>query len=114
MKNDKMLERCLDLALYLDGEQRGWYDFVMDHPESDVSGLSVGGILARMVLDLKEDIAVEECKSSGKLGALNAAKRIIKSAKSGKRPALHLLSVRLTARNSLFLIALVSAGMGIL
>ena len=87
MKNEKMLERCLELALYLSEEERARFDLYQAKPDFD--GYGIAGILAALVHELKADIATETCKSSGKLGALNAAKRIIKSAKNGPRSALY-------------------------
>lgn len=88
MKSEKMLERCLELALYLSEEERALFDFYQGSTEFDAPA-GLPGLLSNLIRDLKADIAAETCKSSGKLGALNAAKRIIKSAKSGPRSALY-------------------------
>lgn len=87
MTNEKMLKRCMEMAILLDEDNKFYYDFCMDNNDPDGSGL--GGMLARMVIDLKADIEAEECRSAGRSGALNAAKRIIKSAKRGTKPALY-------------------------
>lgn len=87
MKNEKMLERCLEMALYLSEEDRATFDYCQAHADFDAPGVT--GLLSNLIRELKADIAAETCKSSGKLGALNAAKRIIKSAKNGPRSALY-------------------------
>lgn len=87
MKSEKMLERCMELALYLSEEERARFDYYQAH--TDFDGYGIAGVLSALIHELKADIATETCKSSGKLGALNAAKRIIKSAKNGPRSALY-------------------------
>ena len=80
MKNEVMLERCLEMAMSLNEHDKMCFDYNISHNDPD--GINLGCRLAAIVIELKADIAAEECKAAGKLSPLNAAKRIIKSAKS--------------------------------
>lgn len=91
MKNEKMLERCLNLALYLSEDDAANYNFFLNHKDECSAGstFGIGGELAALIHDLRDDIAAESCKAAGRSGALNAAKRIIKSAKSKSKTYTH-------------------------
>ena len=80
MKNEKMLERCLELALHLNDEDRALFDRCRSYPEIDIPGLP--GLLSDLIRDLEADVASDTCKAAGRNNALSAAKRIFKVAMS--------------------------------
>lgn len=79
MKNEKMLERCLELSLLLDDECQKTFDFCRKTKTGFPYDL--GGKLAQLIADLEADMASDCAKSSGRSLQLAAAKRVIASAK---------------------------------
>ena len=78
MTNDQMLQRVYDLALYLSEEDGNAYKFCLERGIRDMPGL--GGKLATLTLDLKDAVAQDAAKASGRGSARVAANRIIKNA----------------------------------
>lgn len=78
MTNDQMLQRVYDLALYLSEEDGNAYRFCMERGIRDMPGL--GGKLATLTLDLKDAVAQDAARASGRGSARVAANRIIKNA----------------------------------
>lgn len=78
MKNEKMLQRVNELALYLEKEERDLYHDCVANGFRDIPGIA--GKLASLTLTLRDDIADDEARKSGRGSAQAAAKRIIKNA----------------------------------
>ena len=91
MNKEQIFDRLLKLAAQLDEDDASLYDYGLNHPDFREASLDgIGWHLAGLVLDLKEDIIADSCKSAGRGKNLSAAKRIIKSAKSiDNHPELH-------------------------
>lgn len=83
MKKEKILEICLGMASQLSEEDRALFESCQRYPGIELSGMPC--TLSYLINSLKEDIAAESCKETGRSGALNAAKRIIKSAESNQK-----------------------------
>jgi len=56
MKNEKMLERCLELAVYLNDDDALTYNFFLKHKNECDAAFGVGGLLAALIHDLQDDI----------------------------------------------------------
>ena len=78
MKNEEMLQRVNELALYLEKEERDLYHDCVANGFRDTPGIA--GKLASLTLTLRDDIADDEARKSGRGSAQAAAKRIIKNA----------------------------------
>ena len=78
MTNTEMLQRVNELALYLEKAEMDLYHDCVANGFHDIPGLT--GKLAALTLDLRDDIAREEARKSGRGSAQAAAKRIIKNA----------------------------------
>lgn len=88
MTNDKMLQSVYDLALYLSEEDGNAYKFCLEREIRDAPGL--GGKLASLTLDLKDAVAQDAARASGRGSARVAANRIIKNAiRCQTRESLH-------------------------
>lgn len=82
MNKGQIFDRILKLAAHLDGDDAKQYDYLVNHPDvRDDEIFGIVGILAGLVLDLREDLIADACKSAGRGKNLSAAKRIIKTAK---------------------------------
>ena len=79
MKNEKMLERCLELSQLLDDECKK--TFVFCRKTKTDFPYDLGGKLAQLITDLEADVASDCARSSGRSSQLAAAKRVISSAK---------------------------------
>lgn len=78
MKNEEMLQRVNELALHLEKEERDLYHDCVANGFHHIPGFA--GALASLTVTLREDIAREEARKSGRGSAQAAAKRIIKNA----------------------------------
>ena len=78
MTNTEMLQRVNELALYLEKAETDLYHDCVSNGFRDIPGLA--GKLASLTLTLRDDIANEEARKSGRGSAQTAAKRIIKNA----------------------------------
>lgn len=90
MKNEKMLERVHELAATLEKEDRERFDYYRKNPDVLAGPYAYGApaILAGLIRDLERDINADACRAAGKLDALKAAGRVIKSAAATKKEAL--------------------------
>ena len=89
MKSEKMLERCLELAVYLSEDDAISYNYFLSHKDDCGAAFGVGGLLAALIHDLEDDIKAEGAKASGRSNALSAARRIIEQAKSKSNRSVH-------------------------
>lgn len=78
MTNEEMLQRVNELALHLEKEERDLYHDCVANGFHHIPGFA--GALASLTVTLKDDIARDEARKSGRGSAQTAAKRIIKSA----------------------------------
>lgn len=78
MTNTEMLQRVNELAPYLEKAETDLYHDCVANGVRDIPGLA--GKLASLTLTLRDDIANEEARKSGRGSAQIAAKRIIKNA----------------------------------
>ena len=78
MTNEEMLQRVNELALYLDEEAATFYRRTVADGYRGIQNFP--GLLASLTLTLRDDIAREEARKSGRGSAQTAAKRIIKNA----------------------------------
>ena len=78
MTNGEMLQRVYDLALYLSEEDGNSYKFCLERGIREIPGMA--GKLASLTLTLRDDIARDAARTSGRGSARVAANRIIKNA----------------------------------
>ena len=78
MTNEEMLQRVNELALYLEKAETDLYHECVANGIREIPGMA--GKLASLTLTLRDDIANEEARKSGRGSAQTAAKRIIKNA----------------------------------
>ena len=78
MTNTEMLQRVNELALYLEKAETDLYHDCVANGFREIPGMA--GKLATLTLDLRDDIARDEARKSGRGSAQTAAKRIIKNA----------------------------------
>lgn len=78
MNNTEMLQRVNELALYLEKAETDLYHDCVANGFREIPGMA--GKLAALTLDLRDDIAQDEARKSGRGSAQTAAKRIIKNA----------------------------------
>ena len=78
MTNEEMLQRVNELTLHLEKAEMDLYHDCVANGFHDIPGLT--GKLASLTLTLRDDIAREEARKSGRGSAQTAAKRIIKNA----------------------------------
>ena len=78
MTNTEMLQRVNELDLYLEKAETDLYHDCVSNGFRDIPGIA--GKLASLTLTLRDDIANEEARKSGRGSAQTAAKRIIKNA----------------------------------
>ena len=78
MTNEEMLQRVNELALHLEKEERDLYHDCVANGFHHIPGLT--GKLASLTVTLRDDIARDEARKSGRGSAQTAAKRIIKNA----------------------------------
>ena len=81
MTNTEMLQRVNELALYLEKAETDLYHECVANGFRGIPGMAgMAGKLASLTLTLRDDIANEEARKSGRGSAQIAAKRIIKNA----------------------------------
>lgn len=78
MTNTEMLQRVNELALYLEKAETDLYHDCVANDFREIPGFA--GALASLTLTLRDDIADDEARKSGRGSAQAAAKRIIKNA----------------------------------
>ena len=78
MTNEEMLQRVNELALYLNEEDAIFYRGTVSEGYRGIRNFP--GLLADLTLTLRDDIASDEARKSGRGSAQAAAKRIIKNA----------------------------------
>lgn len=78
MTNTEMLQRVNELALYLEKAETDLYHDCVANGFREIPGMA--GKLASLTLTLRDDIARDEARKSGRGSAQTAAKRIIKNA----------------------------------
>lgn len=78
MTNEEMLQRVNELALYLEKAETDLYHDCVANGFREIPGMA--GKLANLTLTLRDDIARDEARKSGRGSAQTAAKRIIKNA----------------------------------
>lgn len=78
MTNTEMLQRVNELALHLEKAEMDLYHDCVANGFREIPGMA--GKLAALTLDLRDDIADDEARKSGRGSAQVAAKRIIKNA----------------------------------
>ena len=78
MTNTEMHQRVNELALYLEKAETDLYHDCVANGFREIPGMA--GKLASLTLTLRDDIANEEARKSGRGSAQTAAKRIIKNA----------------------------------
>lgn len=78
MTNTEMLQRVNELALRLEKAETDLYHDCVANGFRDILGMA--GKLAALTLDLRDDIARDEARKSGRGSAQTAAKRIIENA----------------------------------
>ena len=78
MTNEEMLQRVNELALHLEKAEMDLYHDCVANGFHHIPGLT--GKLASLTVTLRDDIAREEARKSGRGSAQAAAKRIIKNA----------------------------------
>ena len=78
MTNEEMLQRVNELALHLEKEERDLYHDCVANGFHHIPGFA--GALASLTVTLRDDIADDEARKSGRGSAQAAAKRIIKNA----------------------------------
>lgn len=86
MKNEKMLERCLELVEHLNTEDRKAFDYFRKTKMHTTYSLE--SALAWLIADLEADIASDCARASGRSAELAAAKRVITSGKKSGKVAL--------------------------
>jgi hypothetical protein len=88
MTNEKMLAGVMDIVMYMDGEERKRFDFMVNKREDFSDLKDTSAMLAEIVKQLREDIVKDEVKKAGRSSQLQAAKRILKSAVKTNKEAL--------------------------
>lgn len=78
MNNTEMLQRVNELALYLEKAEMDLYHDCVANGFREIPGM--GGKLATLTLDLKDAVAQDAARASGRGSARVAANRIIKNA----------------------------------
>ena len=78
MNNTEMLQRVNELALYLEKAETDLYHACVSNGFRDIPGLA--GKLASLTLTLRDDIARDEARKSGRGSTQTAAERIIENA----------------------------------
>lgn len=87
MTNEKMLEKVITLANYLDENERKLVDTIANDPKKWAIESNLV-TLGELIKELRSDIAKDEAKKSGRTKHLSAAKRILKRAEKTSNEAL--------------------------
>ena len=88
MTAEKYLEKIMAYISTMESHEQKYINFMVELEQSPVHNIPIG-ILADIVVNLKNDIRAEHAKKSGKGTELSAAKRILKSSKKHSNTALH-------------------------
>ena len=93
MTNEKMIERIYEISSKLSAEDKATFDRYVNNENLTSVALKVLDtlplLLAKLLIDCKNDLKCDVAKQNGSLSRLKAAEKVIKRAKLDRRELLH-------------------------